>query len=59
MWGMDGRGKGRKKEATWETNVSILMRDNDGTIYCNGHDQGRRKFRILGVHRNQDRLRFR
>lgn len=39
--------------------IYVLVRDDDGTIYYNGDDQGRRKFRIVGVHMNQNTLSLR
>lgn len=54
---MDCRSKGRNKEANWEPTISVLVREDDGTTYCNGNGQGRRKFRTE-VSITQDTLSF-
>lgn len=53
---MDCRGKDGNTETNWAPNIFVLVGDNDGAIYCDGSDQGRKKFSLGGEDINQDML---
>ena len=46
--------EGQKQETNQEPNILGLVGDDDIAIYCNGKDQGRRKFSIAEEEINQD-----